>query len=636
MKFRLSSEIVSKCSGVQIAMVVVEGLKPKSVEKIEESVLQAHEFVKGKYSNVEAIDSSEAVATFAKGFESLGVSEGQVSLKSMLELICLKDKKVVLGDPIVDFYNAFVLTHEIPAGGYDLDRIVGDVELRYVVEGDRFKQLNKDKYEAIADTVVFADESEVLCTNWVHKQADTQKIRTRTQNVLFRIEACHLDADEFEAKIKLFEKEFKAAFEYDKFEFVILNQANLEDEVKLSIEAEERRQRFVDYTEILTRGVSDVIVYDDLLTDLVNGKMLRIKHGVDPTTADLHLGYAVNYEKMRCFQERGHAIVFLIGTFTGRFGDPTDKSESRQMRDKKTVEGLANNYLKQLGRILNIKDVEVVYNGDWFDKKSAEDLLRLMSEFTVARMLERDMFQKRMKEGKEIGLHEIVYPVLQGYDSVEIDADLTVIGTDQTFNELQARPLQKARGQEPQNIIAMEMLVGTDGKQKMSQSLGNYIGFDDTPEDKFGKVMSIPDHVILTYFKAVTRVSMEDIELIARELEAGVNPRDIKMRLAHEIVTIYDGEQAAEKAKEHFVTVFQKGEVPDEIAEFRLEDAEITLMYLLVESGLLASTSESRRLIEQGGVKVDGEKVGDSYFKFEGKDEFLVQVGKRKFLKVVL
>jgi len=645
MKFKIEKELTVKNPAMQLGFVILENLELKAgaEDKIEDNLLNVHEVIASEYFSQAEIDGNPEVAAFLKGFQDLGLSEGVVSLKSMLEIIALKGKKLVLGHPLIDFYNSFVLRESLPAGAYDLDRVVGDVILRASYNEDKFKQLNKDEYKQVGETVVFADSEEVLCTNWVHKQSDTHKIRPRTKYVMFRLESCALSESEFVAKLKKFESELKDLFEFDALESIHLNKDNLEDEIKLSKEAETRRFRFVEYTEILTRGVSDVIVEEELMQDLIEGKKLRIKHGVDPTTSDLHLGYAVNYEKMRAFQERGHQIVFLIGTFTGRFGDPTDKSESRKMRDKKQVEELAKNYLKQLARILDIKKVEVVYNADWFDKMSAEDILRLMSEFTVARMLERDMFQKRIKDGKEIGLHEIVYPLLQGYDSVEIKSDLTVIGTDQTFNELQARPLQKFRGQKPQNVIAMKLLVGTDGTQKMSQSLGNYVGFDDTPEDKFGKLMSIPDHLILTYFEAITRLPMTEIRHIEAELKAGVNPRDIKMKLAMEVVTAYDGEKAALKAKEAFINIFQKGGIPDEIAEYKLEDKEMDLRKVLVESGLLSSSSDAGRMIKQGAVKIDGEKVGDSYYQFKlenlkdpSVNKFLVQVGKRKFIYIVL
>lgn len=385
--------------------------------------------------------------------------------------------------------------------------------------------------------------------------------------------------------------------------------------------------------ELLTRGVADVIVREDLEKKLKAKKKLRIKHGVDPTTSDLHLGYAVIYEKLRRFQELGHTIVFLIGGFTGRFGDPTDKNETRKMRDKADVDTLAKNYLKQLGKILDLSKVEVRNNADWYDKMSAEDLLRIMSEFSVAQMLERDMFQNRIKDGKRIGLHEIVYPVLQGYDSVELKSDLTVIGTDQIFNELQARVCQGSRSMPLQDLIAMRILVGLDGKQKMSQSLGNYIAFNDAPDEMYGKIMSIPDSLIFEYFELVTRLPMAEIQELKAEMESGKNPRDYKMRLGREIVSIYHGKEAVKSAEAAFINQFQKKEIPDDIPVKKLK-GEQKVMDVMVNEKMCGSKSEARHLIEGGGVKIDGEKVSDINAVLPQSD-LVLQVGKRKFLKVV-
>lgn len=625
MRFSLSSEFLEKVSGVNVGFLVVENLVCKDAEAVSARLKSVEEGL----GDVD-IENLPVVKAFDSVFSELGM-DTRVSIYNMLNVIS-KGKSLVMNLPVVDFYNAFVLENNLPAGGYDLDRIVGDVTVR-PASGDRFRQLNKKEYSDVDDGIlVFADEAEVLCSHWVWKQSDTQKIRPKTKNVLFRFEGLGMSQDEVKSKIEDFVDHLGSNFEFDSASSVVLNEENPEGEIELGEDVSERRARFVDSKELLSRGVSDVIVLEDVIQDLIDGRKLRVKHGVDPTTRDLHLGYAVVYEKLRQFQMRGHTIVFLIGTFTGRFGDPSDKSETRDMRDKAQVVELAQNYVNQLGRILDTEKVEFVYNGDWFDEMSAEDLLRIMSEFTVAGMLERDMFAKRMKEGKGIGLHEIVYPVLQGYDSVEIEADLTVIGTDQTFNELQARPLQSRRGQKPQDIIAMNLLVGTDGVAKMSQSLGNYIGFDDDPNDKFGKVMSIPDETIMTYFEVCTRVSIDELSAISEELKSGVNPRDIKFRLAHEIVTIYDGEDAARSAREHFETVFQKKEVPDEVAEYKISGSSLVID-VMVDSGLASSKSEARRLVEQGGVKVDGEKVDSIEFEF-GDSEAMLQVGKRKFLRV--
>lgn len=377
--------------------------------------------------------------------------------------------------------------------------------------------------------------------------------------------------------------------------------------------------------ELLTRGVEEVVVKKDLEKKLRSRKRLRVKHGVDPTTKDLHIGYAVVYEKLRLLQEMGHQIVFLIGDFTARFGDPADQSRSRDLRTKKEIRGLAKNYLKQVGKVLDLKKTEIRYNGEWYDKMSAEEILRLMSHFTVMRMLERDMFQARIKKAQEIGLHEPVYPVLQAYDSVMLKSDLTVIGTDQIFNELQARKIQEDFKQEPQDLIAMKMLIGTDGKQKMSQSLDNYIGITESPNQQYGKVMSIPDDLILHYFELATRVSLKKIEK---------NPRDAKAKLAREIVVLYHGKAAASKAEREFNRVFKEHKIPTGVKSHKLREKSLDILTLLVKTKLAPSKAEAKRLIEQGGVKIDNKVIKDWKQNISIKSEMVIQVGKRKFVRL--
>jgi tyrosyl-tRNA synthetase len=386
-------------------------------------------------------------------------------------------------------------------------------------------------------------------------------------------------------------------------------------------------------SELLTRGVANVLVRESLEKKLRSGHALRIKHGVDPTTKDLHLGYAVVYEKLRQFQEAGHTIVFLIGGFTARFGDPTDRSEARGMRDRVQVEGLAKEYVRQLGTILDISKVEVRSNAEWYDKMSAEELLQLLSSTSVQRMLERDMFDRRRKSGVEIGLHEITYTVLQGFDSVMLKSDVTVIGQDQTFNELQARPLQEAAGQAPQDLVVMPLLVGTDGKKKMSQSLGNSINFTDKPNDMYGKLMSIPDQEILTYFTLVTRLPMSEIDEMAEALKKGMNPRDAKARLASEIVTIYHSKATAAKAGQEFTNVFSAKHEPASMPEVRAK-GKILLVDLMVTAKLASSKSEARRLISQGAVTYAGEIHKDPGATVLAKAGAVLRVGKRRFARL--
>lgn len=388
--------------------------------------------------------------------------------------------------------------------------------------------------------------------------------------------------------------------------------------------------------EVLERGVAEIVVARDLEKKLHSKTKLRIKHGVDPTTPDLHLGYAVIYEKLRQFQELGHQIVFLIGGFTARFGDPTDKVQSRTLRQKETVEALAGNYLKQLGKILDIGKVEVRDNSEWYDKMSLEDGLRLMSKFTVSRMIERDMFQQRIKEKKEIQYHEPVYPMLQGYDSVMLRSDLTVIGQDQKFNELQARELQKEAGQTPQDLMMMPLLLGTDGQRKMSQSLGNYIGLAESPAEQYGKIMSIPDQLIDSYFTLITRLPMKEILEIRETLAQGkVNPRDLKAKLAFTIVSQYHDKQSAVEAETEFNKIFRARQLPSDLPEVKIKKAPLDLTALVFQTKLVSSKSEARRLISQSAVKIDDRLLSDPQQKITPKSGMVIKIGKRRFCKIV-
>lgn len=387
--------------------------------------------------------------------------------------------------------------------------------------------------------------------------------------------------------------------------------------------------------DLLTRGVDDVIERANLEQKLGAGRPLRIKHGVDPTTADLHLGYAVIYRKLKQFQDAGHTVIFLIGDFTARFGDPTDKLEARTMRPADEVASAAQSYLAQIGRFLDPRKTEVRRNSEWYDRMSAGDLLRLMSRFTTQRLLERDMFTKRLQRGKEIRLHELVYPTLQAYDSVMLKADATVIGSDQTFNELQARELQRQFDQSPQDLVLMPLLRGTDGKRKMGQSLGNAIGIAEDPDAMFGKVMSIPDSLIGEWFRLCTDVPEVEVKtLLSAMRKKELNPRDAKARLAHEIVTLYHGRPAADRAQEEFVSVFRERRLPVDMPTLSVKPGAHKLLELLVSQRLVASRSEGRRLIEQGGVRVDGKVVSDWTAEIIVVAGAALQLGPRRFYRL--
>jgi len=364
-------------------------------------------------------------------------------------------------------------------------------------------------------------------------------------------------------------------------------------------------------------------------------KRLRVKLGIDPTTPDFHIGYLVVFRKLKILQDFGHQIVLLVGGFTARFGDPTEKSDTRNMRGVEEMKSGVAAFKKQYGKVLDAKKTEIRDNSEWYDSMSAEDLLRLMSETTVAQMLERDMFKTRMKEGKAIGLHEPVYPLLQGYDSVELKSDLTVIGTDQLFNENTARSLQERRGADPQMIVALELIPGTDGNQKMSQSLGNAILLNESPEEQFGKLMSVPDNAAITYAKMLTDIDMREVETAMKG--GGIAARDIKLQIAKTIVGEMHGEEKADAAQTTFLKQFQEGGVAEDIEIIVLEEETISAKKLLLASGLADSLSDAKRVIAQGGMQVNKRPVLNPDLEVTlTKKEQLVQRGKRRAVYVKL
>lgn len=391
-----------------------------------------------------------------------------------------------------------------------------------------------------------------------------------------------------------------------------------------------------EFEELLTRGVSEIYVKSEFENALKLGKTLRIYLGVDPSGPVIHLGHAVIFRKLQKLQQLGHKIIFLIGDFTGMIGDPTDRNAIRQPLTREQVLDNAKTYQQQLEKFLDFKGsnaVEVRFNSEWSDGLTFRDLIGLSANFTVQQLLERDMFQKRLTEQKPIGLHEFLYPVVQGYDAVMLDADVQVGGTDQTFNMLQGRQLMKALKGKTQMVMTFALLEGTDGR-KMSKSYNNVIGVDDAPNDMFGKVMSLKDELIIQYFTLTTDVPMAEVKKIEQKLAEGMNPRDAKVQLGKEIVTLYHGEKAAAEAYESFQQVFVKKEMPDEIEEVEVMDKNWPLAELLHQTGLAPSKTEGRRLIEQGGVRVDGAVIGDREATVHPQSGMVIQVGKRKFIKI--
>jgi tyrosyl-tRNA synthetase len=390
--------------------------------------------------------------------------------------------------------------------------------------------------------------------------------------------------------------------------------------------------------EEIKRGAEEILLEDELLQKLKEGKPLKIKAGFDPTAPDLHLGHTVLINKLRQFQQLGHEVIFLIGDFTGMIGDPTGKNVTRKPLTKEDVLANAETYKAQVFKILDPAKTRVEFNSSWMDNLGAAGMLKLASRQTVARMMERDDFKKRYNSGQSIAIHEFMYPLVQGWDSVELEADVELGGTDQKFNLLMGRELQKSEGQRPQTVLMMPLLEGLDGVQKMSKSLGNYIGITDAPGEMFGKIMSISDDLMWRYYQLLSFKPLAEIDQYKAQVEDGANPRDIKILLAKELIERFHGEQAAEAAHQEFINRFQKGAMPDEMPEFDFDSdgAGMAIGNLLKEAGLVASTSEAMRMIKQGAVKIDGDKVTDNKLLIEADSRAVYQVGKRKFARVSL
>src|SRR4030095_13302408 len=368
---------------------------------------------------------------------------------------------------------------------------------------------------------------------------------------------------------------------------------------------------------------------------LKESKPLRIKLGCDPSRPDLHIGHSVVLQKLRDFQDLGHTVILIIGDFTAMIGDPSGKNKTRPPLTLEETRVNGKTYLHQSAKILLDKNLEIRYNSEWLDKMNFSDVIKLTSHYTVAQILERDDFEKRMESKTPISLHELLYPLSQAMDSVAIQSDVELGGTDQKFNLLVGRAIQEAYGQQAQCIVTMELLEGTDGGEKMSKSLNNAICFTDSPKDIFGKTMSIPDSLILKYFTLGTQLSNEELSGIKKQLEdPSTNPRDHKVRLGYELVKKYYDEQSAKYALEEFEKVFVKKEVPDDIAEYKIDTRELKLISLMKETGTAGSASEAIRLIKQGAVTIDGEKITDDKFLINAEKDFILKVGKRKFVKI--
>tara|TARA_B100000401_G_scaffold435143_1_gene376425 strand:- start:389 stop:1576 length:1188 start_codon:yes stop_codon:yes gene_type:complete len=389
---------------------------------------------------------------------------------------------------------------------------------------------------------------------------------------------------------------------------------------------------------LIKRGIDELISEDELLAKLKSNKQLVVKAGFDPTAPDLHLGHTVLINKLRHFQQLGHKVIFLIGDFTGMIGDPSGKNKTRPALDEVDIKENAKSYKEQVFKILDPKLTDVRFNSEWSNQLGAEGIIKLASQYNLARMLERDDFNKRYKSNQTIALHEFLYPLIQANDSIALEADIELGGTDQKFNLLVGRELQRAYGQEPQVVITVPILEGLDGKNKMSKSLDNYVGIDESPNEMFGKIMSISDELMWRWFELLSFKSIEEIDALKADQAKGKNPRDIKIDLAKELIARFHDDKSADFAESDFINQFQKKNIPDDIEEvsLTLSKSSIPLVNLLKDCGMTSSTSEAMRMIQQGAVRIDEEKIIDTKHIISSGTSAIYQVGKRKFKKITL
>lgn len=630
MKFSIHQDIIDLLPARLCGVVVLTGINNKSASKEPYALLkQVMDEIQKK--DIEAIDE---IQEWNQAFETLRINPNKFppSIVAMVKRLS-KGNDLPSVNAVVDLYNTVTLKKMIPMGGYDLDKVTDDMEIRFTEPKDRFLPMGKKEAEEVSTgEAVFVSGHTVMASNFAWRQDDIHKVTENTTNVLLRVESLKGSKEELKETLdevaRLIQKYCGGEF---KTYIVGADNPSVDLGVIEAAEAKPKTAKEIAIDELLNRGTVDVILRPELEEKLRSGKKLRIKLGIDPTGFDLHLGHMVVVKKLAEFQKLGHHILLLFGNFTGQIGDPTGKSDVRTQMKQEELENNAKNYLHQVSKVLDIENVEVVWNADWLAKLTFGDVVGLCSQFTVGQMLERDMFQDRIKNEKAIYVHEFMYPLMQGYDSVAIKADVELGGTDQTFNLLAGRTLQKAFKQKPQSVITVPILEGTDGKIKMGKSVGNYIGVMEDPKDQYGKIMSIPDELIFRYFELATDMPMDEIDDMRTQVSEGMNPRDAKMMLAREIVTLYHSKEEAAAAQDHFINIFQKKSVPDDMPEAKVAKGT-GILDIMVQNEMVGSSSEARRMITQGAVSFNDEKVES--IDFEVSKKGVLKVGKRRFLKV--
>jgi tyrosyl-tRNA synthetase len=654
MRFSVAAQVFEKFPDYIVGGVIAAGLDNNRMQELSyRLLLEAMQEARSHFNDDTAnLTTHPYIARWREAFRLAGIkpSDFQSSSEALLRRV-VKGQDLPSINPAINIANAVSVRYAIPMGGHDLDRLVGDLAVRLSHSDDVFSPPDGDEGQIEklpAGEIAYIDEAEVRTRRWVWRQGRKARVDENSQNIFFPIDGFEsLNGNEVrqaaEELAKLLTEHLGAqcqTFVVNRQQPSYLWEFHTESRSdKMSsptiITGLKRERDKID--ELLNRGVVQIVTREELEAKLRSGKQLRVKLGIDPTGPLIHIGRSVTLQKLRQFQDLGHQIVLIIGQFTGQIGDASDKTSTRPMLTPDQVAENTRTYRQQISKILDESKVEWRNNLDWFGNMPFKEGIILMTNFTVAQMIERDNFRERWDAGKPISLQEIVYPVLQGYDSVMIHSDVEIGGTDQLFNMMAGRLLQERYGQAPQSVMCNAMINGTDGR-KMSTSQGNGVYISEPPKDMYAKMLRTIDELILEYFEVLTKVPLDDLDAMKQQLDSGENPMLMKKKLAYTLTEQYHGAQAATEAQRDFEQVHQRRELPEDMPIFTPDAGvtEVVLQELLVKNGLATSNKDAQRTATEGGIRIDGEKVTDAKARITLRDGMVIQRGNRQFLKIKL
>lgn len=619
MRVSLSNSVVGAFPNINIGIISVEKMDSGACfDKIEKLLVAEIEKIKSDDKNVE-------FGLYHSVYKQLGLNlKKYMSSAETLYTRVKTGKDLSSINPVADLCNYISLKYNIPVGACDSDKLSGDLKLEYV-DGPDHREM------------AYVDDRSKCTVNWNWRQSEECRVDNGSENIVIVVDGFEENRDKIDGALSEIQQIIEECCRLNPIVGIINKDA---PSMKVS-DLTEEEQEIENALKIILKGVCQHTEIGELRNKMIqarrDGRKLRVKFGLDPSAPDIHLGHAVVLRKINQLQKLGFEAVIIIGDFTGRIGDPTGKSRTRNELSEEKVKENAQTYAEQVFKVIDRSRTVLRYNSEWLGKMTFDQVLNLASKFTVARILERDDFKNRYTNQTPIGLHEFFYPLMQAYDSVEIEADIELGGLDQTFNVMLGRTLQKMCGQAQQTVLMMPLLVGTDGKEKMSKSLGNYICIDEAPDVMYEKVLKIPDELIMDYYNLCTDIHPDDIKKMELRLKNGENPRDIKMELAREIVCLYHGQDSAVKAQEKFISIYQKGVATDDTKVLWLEKNNAGgsgLLEAMMDTGLYKSKSDIRRLFAGNAISINGEKVTEASEITEIADESIIKVGKGRFFKV--